>query len=238
MKRTLICAALVASALTPAASARAADVSLTPLSGTEFPNRAFVLNLPPGVVPRPGQVRVSEGGIPVDGLKVTPAAAAVQRRLGEVLILDTSGSMSGRPLGAAMLAARTFAARRLPAQPLAVVAFNSVTATILPFTSDAGRISAALAAPPAAGGGTHIYDAVRSALGLVQNAKLAGASFVVLSDGSDRGSTSSAAEIVAAARALHVRIYTVGLRSPSFAPSTLQDLAGGTSGAYSEARSA
>jgi tight adherence protein B len=237
MRRILLSVALLASTLVPVGAARAADVSLTPLNGTQFPDRAFVLNLPPGVVPQAGQLHVTEGGIPVSGLKVAPAAAGVQKRLGEILVVDTSGSMRGAPLAAAMKAARTFASHRLPAQPLAVVAFSNVTTTILPFTSNATRITDALAVPPSSGGGTHIYDAVQSALGLVQKAKLAGASLVVLSDGSDRGSVTSSKELLAAARALHVRIYSVGLRSSSFAPDSLRGLANGTSGEYSEARS-
>src|SRR5207244_3880294 len=77
-----------------------------------------------------------------------------------------------------------------------------------------------------------------SALDLVRSTHLAGASLVVLSDGSDVGSTATSAGLLAAAHSLHARVYGVGLRSPHFRPGTLRGLAGGTQGAYTEAGAA
>jgi tight adherence protein B len=137
-----------------------------------------------------------------------------------------------------MAAARAFAARRGSGQPLAVVTFSSTATTLLPLTTDAQRIDTTLRAAPPTGGGTHVYDAVQSALGLVRAAHLAGASLVVLSDGSDVGSSAAAGDVLATAHKLHARIYGVGLRSPHFRPTTLEGLAAGTQGAYSEAGNA
>jgi tight adherence protein B len=238
MRRLAPIVALLGALLACAGGARAAErVSLTPLRGEHFPSRSYALTLPRGVTPTSGHVHVVENGVPVDGLSVTAAATDVRRRLGEVLLVDASASMRGRPLAAAMAAARAFATRRAPGQQLAVIAFNSSSTTLLPLTSDPARIGAALRAAPRAGGGTHIYDAIETALGIVRSAHLAGTSIVVLSDGSDVGSAATAPKVLAAAHGLHARIYGVGLRSTHFSPDTLRGLADGTQGLYTEAGS-
>src|SRR5205814_1270850 len=79
--------------------------------------------------------------------------------------------------------------------------------------------------------GTHMYDAVEAAVGLLQHAGIEAGSVIVLSDGSDSGSNATSQRVAAAARAAHVRVFTVGLRSRSFAPQALKALAldgGGT----------
>jgi tight adherence protein B len=215
--------------------ARAADrISLTPLRAEHFPTRAYVLTVPPGIVPRPGQVHVTENGVGVNGLSVAPAATDVQHHLGEVLLIDTSASMRGAPITAAISAARAFAARRAQGQPLAVIAFNNQTRVVLPFTTNESQIQSALSTTPATGSGTHIYDAVAMALGIVKRQNLAGASIVLLSDGADVGSTAVAPQVLNRSRPLHVRVYAVGLRSAHFQPGTLHGLAAGTLGMYTE----
>jgi tight adherence protein B len=239
MRRALSVIALLGALLACTSTAQAADhVSLTPLRGSEFPDRSYALSVPRGVTPTTGHVHVVENGVPVDGLTVTPAQSNVRSRLGELLLVDTSASMRGRPIAAAVAAARTFAARRAPGQSLAVIAFNSTATTLVPLTSNSATIDAALHTAPSTGGGTHVYDAIDSALRLVRSAHLAGASIVVLSDGSDVGSSATAAQVLSAAHRLHARIYGVGLRSPHFSPDTLRGLADGTQGLYTEAGSA
>ena len=238
MKRAVLVLTLLAGVLTAGASARAAErLTLTPLHGEKFPTKAFVLTMPPGVIPQPGQVHVSENGLAVNGLSVVPAAQDVQRRLGELLVIDSSASMGGKPIAAAMAAARAFASRRLPNQPLAVLTFNSASTTLLPFTTDASKINAALATTPPVGGGTHIYDTVETAIEMVRAQHLAGASIVLLSDGADVGSAVGNPKVLADANPFHVRIYSVGLHSAHFRPGTLSGLSSGTGGIYTGAAS-
>src|SRR5207247_6993302 len=107
------------------------------------------------------------------------------------LVVDASESMDGKPIRAAMDAARAFAARRNPSQRLAVVTFNSSPTIKLPFTTSKDAIDAALAETPPVAYGTHIYDAVAKAERLLRSAKVDSGSIVVLSDGADTGSTTS-----------------------------------------------
>jgi tight adherence protein B len=207
-------------------------------SGAQLPFRAIVIGLPTRVSLDSGSVHVFENGDAVSGVKVVPANATDAGQFGVVLVIDASDSMRGSPVVQATAAARNFASQ-LPANTkLAIVAFNHSANVVLPFTNDATLISQALAAPPALGHGTHIYDAVQAALGLIGQEKIRSASIVVLSDGADTGSTAAELQTAVNARKAGVTVYAVGLRSAAFDPAALHGLADDAGGTYSEAGSA
>jgi tight adherence protein B len=198
-----------------------AGARLTPSGGPAFPNRSFVLTLPLGATPTATSTSVTEDGQPVRGLTVTPANS----RFAVLLLIDASKSMRGAPIAGAMAAARALASQRPAAQSLGVVTFNGTTNVLLKPTRDATAIGDALQSRPTLESGTHIYDAVAAAMRLVDPAQFDAAAVVVLSDGNDIGSTINAASAAAASQAGHAHLFTVGLRSGSFDPATLRDLA-------------
>ncbi|MGZ4410836.1 MAG: VWA domain-containing protein, partial [Gaiellaceae bacterium] len=164
------------------------------------------------------------------------ASAGSTARFGVALVVDASDSMQGAPIQAAMSAARAFVAQRAPGQEIAFVTFNAKTDVVLPLTKTGDTIAAAIDHAPTLAYGTNMYDSVSSVVGLLSAAKLDSASIVLLSDGADTGSGTSLQKTLTAARAAHVRIYTVGLRSKKFDPSSLQALAAGANGVYAEAK--
>jgi tight adherence protein B len=223
-----------------AATAAGADVSSLHLSETgnaTFPSRSYLLSLPPGKLARPGQVHVSEDGASVSGVSVIPASAASSHGYGVVLVIDTSRSMKGRPIRDAFAAARAFARRRQPRQQLGVVTFNGTATVALPLTTDQHEIDRVLAKPPELGRNTHIFDAVDKAVAMLGAARVKPASVVVLSDGSDTGSSVPSAQVEDDARRAGARVFSVGLRSGAFDPRALSGLAGKTHGAYTQASS-
>jgi tight adherence protein B len=232
----LAVAALAATGVLASPTDAAERLRLTPTGGARFPERAYVLSLPEKRRLAPGQVEIRESGNRVSRLSVVPAGAAGARQFGTVLVVDASLSMRGRAIGDAMTAARAFADGRNASHRLAVVAFNRTSTVLLPFTTDEGAIDAALASRPRLVEGTHVYDAVDRALALLRAAKVAAGSVVVVSDGADTGSRVSLEAVEAAARAAHVRVFSVGIRSRSFTPGPLERLAEGANGSYSEAR--
>jgi tight adherence protein B len=235
--RTVVAAAFVAAfALAPAAFAES-DFDLAEVGGARFPDRGYVLTLPDGMYLDASRVEVRENGSPVSQVSVVPAGEAEDGQFAVVLVIDASLSMRGRPIDDAVAAARAFAGRRSATQQLAVVAFNSQSKVVLPFTTDEKAIEAALASPPALARGTHIYDAVSTGIGLLEGANVAAGSIIVLSDGSDTGSAALAKDVSARARDAHVRVFSVGLRSKSFKPEPLQALAQQAGGEYTEATS-
>jgi tight adherence protein B len=237
MRRTVRAALLGLISLVALASGAQAGggPTISPLGSATFPDRAYVLTLPPGV-DAPGAVTVTENGKPVTGLAVVPADGSAGS-VASVLLIDASESMHGRPEHAALVAARAFAAQRRPDQALAIITFNRTPQVALPLTTDAAQINAALKHAPRLATGTRIYDAVDAALAMLRRAHVASGSIVLLSDGSDTGSTAGLGEVASVAHAGGVRIFAVGLRSHTYERSTLAGLAGNTGGAYAETAS-
>jgi tight adherence protein B len=232
---TVLLAVLAAVSLCASAGAAGRSFRVTE-ARAPFPERAYVLGLPGAMRLGPNQVQVLENGKPVSDLTLTPSGGSA-KQFGVVLLIDASDSMRGQAIEGAMAAARAFASKRARQEQLAVIAFNRSPNVLLPFTADGKAIKAALARQPTLVEGTRIYDAVGAALKLLDDAHIRAGSIIVLSDGSDTGSKASEAASAAAARADHVRVYTVGLQSSQFKPVALRRLAADASGQYSLATS-
>ena len=232
-------AALVIAAVAwgvPAASARE-QLRLVEVGRANFPERAFVLTLGTKRPLTAGDIRVRENGERVSKVSLLPAGSAGAGDSGVVLALDASRSMRGEAIQDAVGAARAFAERRPPNQHIGIVAFNRRTSVLLPLTTDDDAIAKALAKPPPLAAGTHLYDGVDSALAMFEQSDVSVATIIVLSDGADTGSKTSAAAVAAEARKARIRVFAVGVRSPQFMSAPLRRLGSGTSGAYAEANS-
>jgi tight adherence protein B len=238
MRRASLALVVGAAVLAGSAGQASAAITLSPTGDAKFPRRAFVVTLPESSRLAPGQVSVTENGAPVHGLRTAPVGAARRARLGVVLAIDASSSMKGAAFESAVEAARAFASERNPEQPLALVTFGTGSRILQPFTTLDAEIQRALEDPGTPSGGTDMYDAALRSVQLIDKAGLKGGFVVVLSDGTDHGSTAGSEDVVAAARAAHVRVYGVGLQSDAFDPDALSALAETGGGSYSEATSA
>jgi tight adherence protein B len=238
MIRRIALFACVAGAFAGAASAAATDVHVSPVGNARFPERAYRLTLPKGSETARPRVRVTENGDRVSRLTVVPATYAGAGQLAAVLAIDASNSMRGKPIVAAMAAARAFAARRNPQQQLAVVAFNDRVHVLLPFTKNPAAIDRALSQTPALAEGTRLNDGVARSATLLRTAGIGSGSIIVLSDGHDVGSFTTAEKAASKARTAHARVYPVGLRSRSFDAAALSYFGGATGGRYAEATAA
>jgi tight adherence protein B len=236
MKRSVV-AALAACAVLAACLAGAASadtLELTPIGRLPFPERGFVVDLPPGAAVAPSTVRILENGRPVRDVDVAPLDEA-SIRFGVVLALDASESMTGVPLQSAVDAARSFVAHRVTGEEVSVVAFNGGVRVLQPLTSDSSKLDKVLSRTPEVTHGTRIYDAIDRSLAVLAQSGVSSGSIVLLSDGADIGSATSIEKVIARAHARHVRIFTVGLRSGAFDSQPLERLAEGTGGHYVEA---
>ena len=229
MRRSLVALALAAS-LAPAAPAAAADrLGLTEAGSPGFPQRAYVLTLPEAQTLPEARLTVTENGRPVENLELESLGA----RSAVVLAIDASESMRGK-IRDAMAAARAFADRRLPDQRLGIVFFSREPVVALEPTTDAAAIDRALAEVPALTRGTRVYDAAASGVEMIERAGVVAGSVIVLSDGADFSSVIPRNELLENARRAHVRLFGVGLRSPSFDASALRALST-ADGGYVEA---
>jgi len=224
--------AAAASAATPPAAVHA-----TPIARLPFPERGFVLSLPAGAAVDRAGIRVTEDGVPVQRFSVQPLAGSGVRH-GVVLALDASDSMAGAPFAAAVGAAQSFVAHQSAGERIGLLAFNGSLRVLNRPTLSEHALQRSLAKPPALAYGTRIMDALDESLTLLSDEKVGVGAIVLLSDGADVRSSTTLTEIVAKARAQHVRVFTVGLRSSSFDGTTLRKIAASTGGSYAEAASA
>jgi tight adherence protein B len=231
---TLALAAVLAGGV---AAARPSGMKLIEARSAGFPARTFVLSLPNNRALNAGDVTVTESGGRVADLTVVPASQASKKTFGVVLVIDASDSMAGVAIRKAVAAERAFAAQRNPNQQLGIIAFSKKAQVVLPLTASETRITLALGSTPKLSFGTRIFDAVAQAEAMLSDAKIGSGSIVVLSDGADTGSKNTVAKVAAAARSEHVRLFTIGLKSKTFKPSSLQSLAVAGGGDYTLAKS-
>jgi tight adherence protein B len=210
-------------------------VSLVEAKGPAYPVRKYVLTLPNDRKLTIHDVRVRENGGSVLDPTLVPASRAGKKSFGTVLVLDTSYSMTGKPIAAAVKAEQAFAAKRNPNEQLGLIEFNKEPTPTLQLTTDPAKIDDALATPPQIAVGTHLYDAVAQAEEMLANAQIGSGSIVLLSDGADTGSTKTLQQVAGNAVVSGTKIYTVGLDDQSFSPRTLKALAAAGHGEYAQA---
>jgi tight adherence protein B len=239
VRRITLIAGVLAVALAVGAGTAAAATSgptIAEAKGPGFPVRSYVLSLPSGRKLTVRDVRVTENGSPVAEPSLTPESQASNTAFGVVLVLDTSYSMTGAPLAAAIRAEEAFVKRLNPNEQVGAINFNRETHVVLPLTSSASQIAEKLAATPPVATGTHIFDAVAQAESMLADARISSGSIVVLSDGADTGSTHTLASVARKAVAANLRIYTIGLVDSAYKPHTLKALAAAGRGEYAQAK--
>jgi tight adherence protein B len=212
-------------------------ISLAPTGSASFPERSYRLTVPERRGLSPEDIKVTENGEAVGKLSLASADGGQGGEFGAILAIDASGSMRGRAIRGAIGAARELARRRSGSQQLGIITFNKTATVLLDPTDDQRAIDEALAKTPRLGRGTRIFDAVGTALDLLDQASITAGSIVVLSDGSDSGSRVAPEAVGRRARKENVAIFTVGLRSGAFDSGPLERLAAVGRGRYTAADS-
>jgi tight adherence protein B len=231
-------AAVSSLVLVASTAAAAAPVRLIEAGGVAFPDRSYILSLPPGANVSARGIRVRENGVLVNGVSVIAADAAQQRNFAVLLAIDTSNSMRGKPISAAVDAARAFASHRNPNQQMGVVFFDRTIRIAQPLTTNGALISAALSGAPRLHEGTRLYDALDKSSQLLEAAGVKTGSVVLLSDGADVGSVASLSQVTQNLQNRGVRVFTVGLASSALNPSALHGIATATHATYVQANAA
>jgi len=215
----------------PAPTQTAAAPKLSESTTSGFPDKAFLLTLDTTQALNASKVDVTENGGAVTGLGVTPSGGD---KSGAILLIDASNSMQGAPIQNAMAASRAFLAERKSDLPVAIIVFGPDDSVLSNFTTDGAELQQAVSTTPATSEGTHIYDALINAVNKAKDQGLERTTIVLLSDGTDIGSTASRAEALEAATGANVRVISVGLSSPQYDSATLKSLAQRTGGRYVE----
>lgn len=229
--RRVLCAltlAFLACVLVLPIAASAADapgLSVQDIDTSAFPKVTFRVSVPPalgGDGARPS-FTLSENGSKVRGATAEPLTGeATPARV--VLVIDTSGSMKGKPLDDARAAATRFLETLGGNASVAIVTFADKPVVVQPLTSDRGALTGSLGGL-AAHGETALWDALVTAAALVPADAAGQRGIVVLSDGGDTVSSASFDLAVSRVRAAGAPVYAVALTSGEANPAALGRLA-------------
>jgi len=182
---------------------------------------------------QPSDISVTENGAAADSPAVS-ALGTSANHIDVVLVIDTSGSMKGAGLAAAIDAATTFLANAPAGIRVGLLAFSAMPRILQPITPDHQAVEAALAKINAAGT-TSMFDAVQAATGMFSGSDQR--TIILLTDGNDTTSKGTLASATDAAKGARVTIYSVGLQTAQTDFPDLQKLSAATSGRYTPAAS-
>jgi tight adherence protein B len=231
LRLTIASAAVAALALPTLALGQGPAPTLSEETTSGFPDKSFLVALPSTQALTTSKLQVTENGQPVMALGVAPPGGD---KSGAILLIDASNSMKGKPIQSAMAAARAFLAERKADLPVAIVVFGPDDTVLTDFTTKSADLTESVSKTPATSEGTHIYDALISAVNMAKDKGLERTTVVLLSDGTDVGSNASRAEALQAAADENVRVISVGLSSPQYDSETLKSVADRTGGKYVE----
>jgi Ca-activated chloride channel homolog len=124
-----------------------------------------------------------------------------------VLGVDRSFSMAGEPLRLAKLASQTFLRQLRPTDRSMVVAISNEAEVIAPMSTDRVAQTQAIAALDA-WSSTALHDAILVTLDRLEN-EPGRQAVIVFSDGTDRYSNATAADVIERARRSHALIYPI-----------------------------
>jgi VWFA-related protein len=180
------------------------------------------------------QVQIKQDSAPVTNFVMTfldpttvPATVA--------LVLDVSGSMSGKPLTDARQAAADFVNRLGERDASCIYSFSTRVTKVQNCTSDR-RAAVNSLNTLVASGNTSLYDVITAVA--ADHAKLTGRqAIIVLSDGADTASKSNLNDSLNRIKQTNIPVYAVGMVSRDYKGDVLKQLASSTGGSYLEAPS-
>ncbi|HEY5188109.1 MAG TPA: type II secretion system F family protein [Solirubrobacteraceae bacterium] len=203
--------------------------------GAVWPERNLVLFPPHGSTITASTLHVTENRTTVHSLTVTPISQANARDFGLMVVVDSSPSMSGAPLSAAMGAARGLATARSGSQQLGLITSSARPRVFIPLTSNTAALGRAFSSTPPTSPGADLPSAINLGLQQLNKAKVALGAIVVVSDGvgtsTGSGATTSAS-VKSAAAAANVPVFTVGLQDQAATSATLGKLAAAAPGQF------
>ena len=234
-KRELVlglCAAFVVAVAPTQSFAAEGDVRIREVSVDKFPKVGVIVSAGEGL--ETSDLSVQEDGRSIQNANVVPLNETDQI-VDVVLVIDSSGSMEGEPMAAALSAASSFV-KEVP---------DNVRVGVVSFADSARRVSGFNATPDqtvaainslVASGETALFDGVRTASKMFEGD--AQRNIVLLSDGGDTASKSSLKAAGDSAQRAKSAIFSVGLKTTETDIDALKTLSSSTGGRYQPAGTA
>lgn len=232
MRRSLLALALVLVSALPVAADD--GLSIREVDAAAAPEVHVTVSLAEPAAVTAEDLQLFEDGVPVTTLSVSQLDVS-GRPVDVVLTLDTSGSMLGEPMAAAVDAARQFVESVPPQVRIGLVTFADRPVLAQRLTDDRGAVLAALDEVTAAGE-TALYDGVAEAATLFSGD--AQRNIILLSDGGDTASAGTLDQAVASAASAEASVFSIGWRTTETDITALRTLARESGGRYASAGSA
>ncbi|GFP32089.1 tight adherence protein B [Candidatus Hakubella thermalkaliphila] len=165
---------------------------------------------------------ISEDGQVVTEFSVN-TLGQINEPIGVVLLIDTSGSMKGKPIANAIAAASLFVDQMREIDLIAVVGFADEVTTYTTFISDKAMLKEKISQLKARGE-TSLYDGIVTAADLFSDKKIKHRYIVVLSDGADTVSKLTDESAIASSLREKAAVYSIALESPEYKPEVLEKI--------------
>jgi tight adherence protein B len=232
-RRSLRTLALVAvAALTVAAPAAASAPALVVkhVDTSAWPEVTVTAQTPdPSLTP---ELQVYENGQVAQDVRI----ANSDNKAAVAVLIDTSQSMHGAKIADAIAAATTFVTGAQSGDSLGVFAFDSKPYLSVAFPANSTSAATGLAGLATGDHpGTAIYGGVQMAAQALAAQPIAHRAIVLLTDGTSAHDSATLAQAIAAAKAAHATIYSVGIQGSASGTSALQSLASSTGGEFLQA---
>ncbi len=205
-------------------------IQIVEVDQSAYPQVDVVVAVPPAF---DGELFANSFGLTEDGSVKATQVEKLRDLLEVVVVIDTSGSMTGAPIESAKAAALNFVDTLAADVRISVVGFGERAVVQAPLGSDRATVRAAISGL-AAGGETSLYDAL--VLASQQYTGDDARRFtVVLSDGNDTVSTATLGDATAALVGADLKLYTITLTSPEVQLEALTTLTNDVGGELVEA---
>jgi tight adherence protein B len=172
---------------------------------------------------------VTENGKKIEDFNISKISE-VSEPLGVALVIDASGSMAGEPIENAKNASLVFLNAMREIDKISITGFSDYATLYSSFTQDRQKLESAIA-EISSSGETALFDGILKGVSQFNNYKdIKHKYLVVLSDGSDTISKSTAQDCINEAIRQGVTIYSVALLSSEYNPLELENIAESTNG--------
>jgi tight adherence protein B len=225
-QRVLACAFSAAAMMLWLATGAHAGVNIRSVNTQQYPSVGMSLVTSSAGT---GQPRVSENGVPVQGLQ----AVNLGRSTTVLLAIDRSRSMAGQSIKDATSAADTFVTTKPRGDAIGILAFGYHALPLTTFSTstidaDGALRSLSVDKHP----GTALYDAIVVGANQLSYRSVGGRVLIVLTDGKDVSSKATLDAAIQAARDANVAVYPIAIAGPEYTPQPLQQLAASTGGTF------
>jgi len=177
-------------------------------------------------------IAVSENGRHIKDIAINASKISLKEKpepLSVVMLIDSSGSMKGKPIADAKAAANHFISMLGEEDQISVISFNSVPSLSVDFTSNKKRLMDTINTIEASRE-TAVYDALGLAAQQISKSGLKQKYIILLSDGGDTVSETDSKTVIGRIKELNVPVYTIALKSPEFDVAALENISNQSGG--------